>query len=80
MLNADVINVYSKEEFDQNVKALFVNMQNNVRTLHKTGGCYYATYANQFIPFSSLEEVMQYESKHHDATPFKRCGNCFKKR
>ena len=80
MLDKDVIVVTGKQEFDENVKEYFVNMENNIRTLHKTGGCYYAKCAYKFITFSSLEEVERYEKMHKDATPFRKCGNCFRNR
>lgn len=80
MLDKDIICVSGKKEFDKYVKDYFVNMQNNTRTLHKTNGCHCAKCATRFITFSSLEEVKSYEKQHSDATPFKRCGNCFKKR
>ena len=80
MLDKDTICVSGKKDFDKYVKEYFVNMEKNVRTLHKTGGCQWAKCASKFIPFSSMEEVEQYERLHADATPFKKCGNCFKRR
>lgn len=77
MLERDIITAHRKQDFDANVKEYFVNMKGNTRTLHKTGGCYYATYAYKFITFTSMEEVEAYEKTHKNATPFKRCGNCF---
>ncbi len=80
MLEKNTIIVSSKREFDKKVKSYFVNMENNMRTLHKTGNCYYANCAYKFITFDSMDEVEKYEKEHKDATPFRRCGNCFKKR
>ncbi len=80
MLDKDIIIANNKREFDEKVKSYFVNMEKNIRTLHKTRGCYWANHASRFITFSSLSEVEQYEKQHKDATPFRKCGNCFKKR
>ena len=82
MLDKDVILVGSKNEFDTRcIKRYFVNMYKNVRTLHMKGctSCQYSTFAEAFIAFDSLKEVEEYEETHKNATPFKRCGNCFKK-
>ena len=80
MLNHDTIYVKSKQEFDNKVSNYFVNMTNNARTLHKAYGCYYAKMAYNFITFDTLEDVAEYEKLYQDATPFRKCGNCFKKR
>lgn len=80
MLDKDTIVVIGKTEFDKQVKELFVNMTSNVRTLHKTNfkSCPYSKMSNRFITFSNMKEVDAYERTHKDATPFKRCGNCFR--
>ncbi len=82
MLDKDTLMASGKKEFDQKAKEFFVNMQGNVRTLHKTNNksCPHSKCAYSFLTFSTIEEVVAYEKKHMDATPFKRCGNCFKKR
>lgn len=80
MLDKDIIYVQGKADFDRLVKNYFVNMENNIRTLHRTNGCYYGKCASKFITFDSMEEVEKYEAIHPDATPFRRCGNCFRKR
>ena len=81
MLTTDIITVANKAEFDRYTKKYFVNMCKNIRTLHITNNskCHYSDFAIKFIPFSSLEEVAEYEVAHSDATPFRRCGNCFRK-
>ena len=78
MLEEYILVAHRKKEFDEQVKEYFVNMEKNVRTLHKTGKCYWANYAYKFITFSSLDEVKEFEKTHRNATPFKRCGNCFR--
>ena len=80
MLDKDIIYCISKKEFDKKVDKYFVNMTGNARTLHKTGGCCHAELCYAFITFSSEEEIEKYEAEHRDATYFKRCGICFKKR
>ena len=81
MLDKDIVVATSKKEFDAATDILFVNMCNNMRTLHKTynKSCPYSKCASRFIPFSGIEEVEVYERQHKDSTPFKKCGNCFKK-
>ena len=80
MLDNDIIIAKCQKDFDKEAKELFVNMQGNVRTLHKTNNksCYYSRFAYSFLTFSNIDEVEMYEKKHKNATPFKRCGNCFK--
>ena len=80
MLDNDIIIAKSKKEFEQQVKELFVNMQGNVRTLHKTNfkSCQHSKYASSFLTFSNMNEVEAYEKSHKNATPFKKCGNCFR--
>lgn len=80
MLDQDIVYVKNKQEFDERVSNYFVNMTNNARTLHKTynRSCYYSNMANRFISFDALEDVAEYEKIYRNATPFKRCGNCFK--
>ena len=82
MLDSDIVNAQNKKQFDLKEGQLFVNMNERVRTLHIAycRSCQYSTYAFKYIPFSSLQEVEEYEKSHKDATPFKRCGNCFGKR
>ena len=82
MLDQDIIYAGSKKEFDDNVGNYFVNMTNNVRTLHKTynRSCYYSNSAYRFISFDTHEDVEKYEKMNKNSTPFKRCGNCFKTR
>ena len=83
MLSGDTIRVEGKKDFDEKCTGdYFVNMANNVRTLHKKNNslCMHSSLSFEFIPFISLEDVKAYEELHKDATPFKRCGNCFKKR
>ncbi|WP_026524717.1 hypothetical protein [Butyrivibrio sp. MB2005] len=80
MLDKDIIVASTHKEFADNVKEYFVNMEKNIRTLHRTNGCQWAKGAYKFITFSSLDEVEKYEIEHKDATPFRRCGNCFKRR
>ena len=80
MLEKDTIQVKGKAEFDRNVKDLFVNMTGNIRTLHKTNykSCQYSKMSNSFITFSTEEEVEVYEKNNKNATPFRKCGICFK--
>ena len=83
MLDSDIKVAKNKKAFEKNcTEDLFVNMTKSVRTLHKKGNpsCQYSDYAFEYIPFKTLKEVERYEKNHADATPFKRCGNCFKKR
>jgi hypothetical protein len=83
MLDNDIKVANSKKDFEKNCKEeFFVNMTKSVRTLHKKDNpsCHYSGYAFEYIPFKTLKDVERYEEKHADATPFKRCGNCFKKR
>ncbi len=77
MLDHDILYAKGKQEFDENVSNYFVNMTGNTRTLHKTYSCHYAHWAYKFITFDTLEDVAEYEKTHQNATPFKRCGNCF---
>ncbi len=80
MLDKDIIIAKGKKEFDKEAKEFFVNMQGNVRTLHKTNykSCPWSKNAYSFLTFSNIDEVEKYEKNHKNATPFKRCGNCFK--
>ena len=82
MLDKETITVHSKTEFDEIIgkKQYFVNMNSNTRTLHRMGfkSCPYAKMADKFIAFMTEEEVYEFEKKHRNETPFKRCGNCFK--
>ena len=83
MLNNDIIRVEGKKSFDEKCTGdYFVNMANNIRTLHKknNSSCHYSCLSFEFIPFNSLKDVEVYEEIHKDATPFKRCGICFNKR
>lgn len=83
MLKSDVICVSGKKAFDEKCKDdYFVNMANNIRTLHRKNNpsCRYSCLSFEFISFKSLEDVKAYEEIHKDATPFKRCGICFKQR
>ena len=80
MLDKDVIHVPGKAEFDKYAKCYFVNMTNNMRTLHVTGKCCKSKCCNDFITFDSMEEIEKYQKIHADATPFRKCGLCFKKR
>lgn len=77
MLDKDIITASGKAEFDKYVKEYYVNMTGNVRTLHKKG-CYLCPLAYSFITFDSKGEVDAYEKMHQNATPFKKCGVCFK--
>ncbi len=81
MLEEFALIAAGKKEFDAQVKNYFVNMTNNTRTLHKTyqRSCPYSKCSYKYITFDTLEEVKEFEKRHLNATPFKRCGNCFKK-
>lgn len=78
MLEDDIIYAKGKKEFDERVSNYFVNMTVNARTLHKTYACKCSKWAYRFITFDTLEDVAEYEKTHQNATPFKRCGDCFK--
>ena len=80
MLDADIITASHKGFFDEKKKKYHVNMSGNVRTLHITDykSCPHSKNAFKFIPFESMEEIQEYERVNCNATPFKRCGNCFK--
>lgn len=82
MLNEDIVIAHGKKEFDEKVDKYFVNMLGNRRTLHITNSsnCPHSKCADSFIPFSTMEDVLKYEAIHKNATPFHRCGNCFKTR
>ena len=83
MLNSDIKTANGGKAFGEECTTeFFVNMTKNVRTLHRKNcpSCQYSNYAYEYIPFRSLRDVEEYEKAHKDATPFKRCGNCFKKR
>lgn len=82
MLDKDIVSGLRGGEFQSSVGEYFVNMTGYIRTLHKTNckSCPHSSWAYSFISFNSLKEVEEYEKAHKDATPFRRCGNCFKKR
>ena len=70
----------SGNEFTNQADKYFVNMSNNMRTLHITGckSCQYSTYAYRFITFSAIQEVENFEKSHMYDTPFRKCRNCFR--
>lgn len=82
MLEQDTKIAKTKKSFTENAGEYFVNMGNMIRTLHKKDNpsCQYSHHAYQYISFESLKDVEKYEKAHKDATPFRRCGNCFKTR
>lgn len=79
MLDEDILIASNGVEFRSKAQEYFVNMTNNARTLHKSCNpkCYPSLFTTKFIAFGSEEEVKAYEVAHKDATPFRRCGNCF---
>ncbi len=81
MLDEYIETANNTNDFIKHAGVYFANMEKNIRTLHKTGyrSCQYSSFAYQFIPFNSFEEVVAFENKHTDMTPFRRCGNCFRK-
>ena len=81
MLDEYILEAKNKEEFQSKVSNYFVNMDNNLRTLHITGckQCQYSNWAFRFISFDTLESVIEFESNHKNYTPFRKCGNCFGK-
>ncbi len=80
MLDQYIKTARNGKEFMQQSEKYFVNMSNNIRTLHITEciSCQYSRYAAQFITFSSMEDVELFEKNHTQDTPFRRCRNCFR--
>ena len=74
MLKGTII-ASGKLDFDKAKKDYFVNMENTMRTLHKTNCCPNSTFAYKFIPFDSLEEAEIYEQ--NNKVIFRKCLNCF---
>ena len=81
MLDEYIISAKNNKEFQSQASRYFVNMENNLRTLHKTGfkRCPYSKGAYRFLSFDTLDSVQEFEKNHKDMTPFRRCGNCFKR-
>lgn len=81
MLDKYIITVRGRKDFEKKAKEYFVNMTCAIRTLHKTNNqsCYHSHFAASFITFSSMAEIEDFENTHMDSTPFRRCGNCFRK-
>lgn len=79
MLEKEIISAQDKEEFEKKTKKYFVNMYENARTLHVTNNksCPHSKFAYSFLTFSTMDEVLEFERKNKNATPFRRCGRCF---
>lgn len=81
MLDEYVVVVNSKKQFDKEIgdNLYFVNMNGNVRTLHRKNcsSCPHSKMAISFITFNSEKEIEEFEKAHRMDTPFKRCRRCF---
>lgn len=57
--------------FQEDAKDYVINMQNNIRTLHKKNGCYYSKCFYKYYDFDT------YEKAKASGLSIRDCLNCF---